>query len=167
MIWLGLWASGVRQCRPARRSGRTRAAAHARPHPAPFRWLKCVLQRKCGIFTTKSRRASIGTSGHLLPRLDRRSCRASARKGICGRSPNRAGHKIVAVFKETASGADNVRPERAKVLALARASRDRRHPRHRAEPLGPAAPKTLSKRSAICTAGHQGFGPPLQAKSRP
>ena len=33
----------------------------------------------------------------------------------------RAGRKIVAVFKETASGADNARPERAKVLALARA----------------------------------------------
>ena len=33
----------------------------------------------------------------------------------------RAGHKIVAVFKEMASGADNGRPERAKVLALARA----------------------------------------------
>src|SRR5262245_39348737 len=33
----------------------------------------------------------------------------------------RAGHKIVAVFKETASGADSGRPERAKVLALARA----------------------------------------------
>jgi hypothetical protein len=33
----------------------------------------------------------------------------------------RVGHKIVAVFKETASGADNARPERAKVLALARA----------------------------------------------
>jgi putative DNA-invertase from lambdoid prophage Rac len=33
----------------------------------------------------------------------------------------RPGHKIVAVFKETASGADNARPERAKVLALARA----------------------------------------------
>jgi putative DNA-invertase from lambdoid prophage Rac len=31
----------------------------------------------------------------------------------------RAGYKIVAVFKETASGADNARPERAKVLALA------------------------------------------------
>jgi putative DNA-invertase from lambdoid prophage Rac len=33
----------------------------------------------------------------------------------------RAGHKIVAVFRETASGADNGRPERVKVLALARA----------------------------------------------
>ena len=33
----------------------------------------------------------------------------------------RAGHKVVAVFKETGSGADNGRPERAKVLALARA----------------------------------------------
>ena len=46
---------------------------------------------------------------------------ASARKGICGRSPRRAGHKIVAVFKETASGADNVRPERAKDPGVARA----------------------------------------------
>jgi DNA invertase Pin-like site-specific DNA recombinase len=33
----------------------------------------------------------------------------------------RAAHKIVAVFRETASGADDKRPERAKVLALARA----------------------------------------------
>jgi putative DNA-invertase from lambdoid prophage Rac len=32
-----------------------------------------------------------------------------------------AGHKVVAVFKETASGADDGRPERAKVLRLARA----------------------------------------------
>ena len=46
---------------------------------------------------------------------------ASARKGICGRSPSRAGHKIVAIFKETASGADNVRPERAKDPGVARA----------------------------------------------
>ena len=36
-------------------------------------------------------------------------------------SAKRAGHKVVAVFKETASGADNGRPQRAKVLALARA----------------------------------------------
>jgi len=33
----------------------------------------------------------------------------------------RSGHKIVAVFKETASGADDDRPERKKVMALARA----------------------------------------------
>jgi len=32
-----------------------------------------------------------------------------------------AGHKVVAVIKEAASGADNGRPERTKVLALARA----------------------------------------------
>ena len=31
----------------------------------------------------------------------------------------RAGHHIVAVFKETASGANNARPERKKVMALA------------------------------------------------
>jgi len=31
----------------------------------------------------------------------------------------RAGHSIVAVFKETASGANNARPERKKVMALA------------------------------------------------
>jgi putative DNA-invertase from lambdoid prophage Rac len=33
----------------------------------------------------------------------------------------RAGHKVVGVFKETASGAKNDRPERAKVMALAKA----------------------------------------------
>ena len=33
----------------------------------------------------------------------------------------RAGHHIVAVFKATASGANNDRPERKKVMALARA----------------------------------------------
>jgi len=33
----------------------------------------------------------------------------------------RAGHKVVAVIKETASGAENGRSERAKVLLLARA----------------------------------------------
>jgi putative DNA-invertase from lambdoid prophage Rac len=36
-------------------------------------------------------------------------------------SAKRAGHKIVAVFKETASGVENGRPQRGKVLALARA----------------------------------------------
>ena len=46
---------------------------------------------------------------------------ASARKGTCGAFAKRAGHKVVAVLKETASGADNGRPERANVLALARA----------------------------------------------
>ncbi len=33
----------------------------------------------------------------------------------------RAAHKVIAVFKETASGVDDNRPERAKVMALARA----------------------------------------------
>jgi Resolvase, N terminal domain len=47
-------------------------------------------------------------------------------KGLLGGEPlsdasfaKRAGHTIVAVFKETASGADNARPEQA-ILALAR-----------------------------------------------
>ena len=55
-------------------------------------------------------------------------CRVSTDDQSCERQERdlrafakRAGHKIVAVFKETASGADNGRPERAKVLALARA----------------------------------------------
>jgi putative DNA-invertase from lambdoid prophage Rac len=39
----------------------------------------------------------------------------------CRVSSKRAGHKVVALFKETASGADNGRPERAKVLKLGRA----------------------------------------------
>ena len=55
-------------------------------------------------------------------------CRVSTDDQSCERQERdlrafakRAGHKIVAVFKETASGADNARPERAKVLAMARA----------------------------------------------
>jgi putative DNA-invertase from lambdoid prophage Rac len=57
-------------------------------------------------------------------------CRVSTDDQSCERQERdlqafakRAGHKIVAVFKETGSGADNARPERAKVLALARARR--------------------------------------------
>ena len=55
-------------------------------------------------------------------------CRVSTDDQSCERQERdlrafakRAGHKGVAVFKETASGADNGRPERAKVLKLARA----------------------------------------------
>jgi len=55
-------------------------------------------------------------------------CRVSTDDQSCERQERdlrafakRAGHKVVAVFKETASGADNGRPERGKVLALARA----------------------------------------------
>ena len=55
-------------------------------------------------------------------------CRVSTDDQSCERQERdlrafakRAGHKVVAVFKETASGADNGCPERAKVLALARA----------------------------------------------
>ena len=53
-------------------------------------------------------------------------CRVSTDDQSCERQERdlrafakRAGHKIVAVFKETASGADSVRPARARVLALA------------------------------------------------
>ena len=56
------------------------------------------------------------------------------------------------VFKETASGADNARPERAKVLALARA--------HEIDAIlvtelsrGAAARKTSFRRSTTCTVG--------------
>jgi putative DNA-invertase from lambdoid prophage Rac len=55
-------------------------------------------------------------------------CRVSTDDQSCERQERdlrafakRAGHKIVATFRETASGADNARPERAKVLALAQA----------------------------------------------
>lgn len=54
-------------------------------------------------------------------------CRASTDDQSCEREERdlrafakRGGHKIVAVFKETASGADNKRPRAAKVLGLAR-----------------------------------------------
>ena len=56
-------------------------------------------------------------------------CRVSTDDQSCERQERdlrafakRAGHKILAVFKETASGADNSHPERAKVLRLARAN---------------------------------------------
>jgi putative DNA-invertase from lambdoid prophage Rac len=55
-------------------------------------------------------------------------CRVSTDDQCCERQERdlkafarRSGHKIVAVFKETASGADNDRPERKEVMALARA----------------------------------------------
>ena len=54
-------------------------------------------------------------------------CRVSTDDQCCERQERdlkafarRSGHKIVAVFKETASGADDDRPERKKVMALAR-----------------------------------------------
>jgi Resolvase, N terminal domain len=55
-------------------------------------------------------------------------CRVSTDDQCCERQERdlkafarRSGHKTVAVFKETASGADDDRPERKKVMALARA----------------------------------------------
>jgi DNA invertase Pin-like site-specific DNA recombinase len=50
---------------------------------------------------------------------DDQSCERQERD-LCGYA-NRAGHIIVGVFKETASGARNDRVERAKVMALAQA----------------------------------------------
>ena len=115
-------------------------------------------------FYKKSRRLQLGKWPSTVASRPTILC-SSARKGICGRSPSRAGHKIVAIFKETASGADNVRPERAKDPGVARA--------HEIDAIlvtelsrWGRSTKTLSKRSTICTAGHQGFGPPSQAKSR-
>jgi len=66
----------------------------------------------------KSRGVQIGTSGRLLPRLDQRPLVWRQERDLRAFA-KRAGRKIVGVFKETASGADNARPERAKVLALA------------------------------------------------
>jgi DNA invertase Pin-like site-specific DNA recombinase len=55
-------------------------------------------------------------------------CRVSTDDQSCARQERdlrafakRAGHEIVAVFKETASGAKNDRPERLKAMALAKA----------------------------------------------
>jgi len=55
-------------------------------------------------------------------------CRVSTDDQCCERQERdlkalarRSGHKIVAVFKETASGGDDDRPERKKVMTLARA----------------------------------------------
>jgi len=69
-------------------------------------------------------------------------CRVSTDDQSCERQvrdleafAKRAGHDIVAIFKETASGADDKRPERRKVLELAR--RDRGRACHRALEVGP------------------------------
>ena len=80
-------------------------------------------------------------------------CRVSTDDQTCDRQERdlrafakRAGLKVVAVFKETASGAKNDRAERNKVMALARAHKidailvtelsrwGRSHPRPRADP---------------------------------
>ena len=72
-----------------------------------------------GIFEMKLRGVQLGQVAIY--------CRVSTDDQSCERQERdlrafarRAGHKIVAVFKETASGADNGGPERGKVLALAR-----------------------------------------------
>ena len=49
--------------------------------------------------------------------LDRRSCHRQVRD--LTEFAQRAAHHVVAVFKETASGADDKRPERRKVFGLA------------------------------------------------
>jgi hypothetical protein len=92
----------------------------------------CVLFRHLFIWYSKwhricwSKRAylqkgSIGTGCHLLSRQHRRSVVCAPRAGLTVRAfAKRTGHKIVGVFKETASGARNDRVERKKVMALAR-----------------------------------------------
>ena len=99
----------------------------------------------------KSRGVQIGTSGRLLPRLDQRPLVWRQERDLRAFA-KRAGRKIVGVFKETASGADNARPERAKVLALARA--------HEIDAIlvtelsrWGRSPQDLVQRSTICTAG--------------
>jgi putative DNA-invertase from lambdoid prophage Rac len=64
----------------------------------------------------------------------------------------RAGHKFVALFKETASGADNGRPQRAKVLAWQETARSMLSWLPNSAD-GAAAPKTSPRRLTICTAG--------------
>jgi predicted site-specific integrase-resolvase len=60
-------------------------------------------------------------------------CRVSSDDQSCARQEHdlrafakRARHKVIGVFKETASGAKNDRAERAKVMALARPTRSMR-----------------------------------------
>jgi Resolvase, N terminal domain len=62
----------------------------------------------------------------------------------------RAGHKVIAVFKETASGVDDNRPERAKVMALPGPTKSTPSLSAAA---GAAARRISSGRSMICTAG--------------
>jgi resolvase-like protein len=78
------------------------------------------------VFRGGNRRPPDGTAGTacrpLLPRLERRSATAK-----CATSPRSLGApatKWSATFLEKASGADSGRPERRKVLELARGSRE-------------------------------------------
>ncbi len=73
-----------------------------------------------GICRASIPEGSIGTGCHLLPvSTDDQSCERQERD--LRAFANRAGHEIVAVFRETASGAKNDRAERKKVMALAQA----------------------------------------------
>ena len=98
-------------------------------------------------------------------------CRVSTDDQSCERQErdllafaNRAGHEIVAIFKETASGADNARPERAKVLALARATKSMPSWSPSSAD-GAVALRTSSRRSTISTAGRSASWPRLASAS--
>ena len=87
------------------------------------------------VFDTVNGSAFAGPKGPICRRVQLGQvaiyCRVSTDDQSCERQERdlrafakRAGHKIVGVFKETASGARNDRIERKKVMALARKSRD-------------------------------------------
>ena len=87
-------------------------------------------------------------------------CRVSTDDQSCERQERdlrafakRAGHKIVAVFKETASGAKNDACRAQEGHGAGAGPRDRLHPGNRAQPMGPQQRRTWRRRSTIFTAG--------------
>jgi hypothetical protein len=111
----------------------------------------CDLPRKCWLFQKRNREGFMGqVATYCRVSTDDQSCERQERD--LRAFAKHAGHRIVAVFKETASGADNRRSERAKVLVPARAREiDAILVTDSAD--GAGAHKTSSKRSTICTAG--------------
>jgi Resolvase, N terminal domain len=90
---------------------------HADEPPVPVlgaQTLKCDLPCKCGHFHKRNRGGFNWDKSPSTAASRPTISRASARKGS-------AGVRQVRRFNETASGVDNARPERAKVLALAQA----------------------------------------------
>jgi putative DNA-invertase from lambdoid prophage Rac len=80
----------------------------------------CDLPRKCWLFQKRNREGFMGqVATYCRVSTDDQSCERQERD--LRAFAKHAGHRIVAVFKETASGADNRRSERAKVLVPARA----------------------------------------------
>jgi len=88
----------------------------------------------------------------LLPCQHRRSEIRPPGARFCRPSPSALATKSSGVFRETATGSDDKRPQRANVLTLAESTKSTLVTEH--QPMGRRR-RTLSRPSTICTAGSQ------------